>query len=143
MRHAMVLRRKVQVFVYRQKPSFEVLLLKRAKTDKGEWHPITGNVEAHEQTRAAAVREAWEEVTLDVEPEPLGVTFTYETKGGRRAGRYHETAYASAAPADDSIELSEEHTAYEWVSVEEAEKRLTWPEQKRALAALVARYIPK
>lgn len=137
----MVLRRKVQVFVYRQAPAFEVLLLKRVKADKGDWHPITGNVEPHEQLRTAAQREAWEEVSFEVEPEPLGVTFTYESKGGRRPGRYHETVYAArVGPEDGDVELSEEHSAFEWVSPEEAMKRLSWPEQKRALEALVARY---
>lgn len=137
----MVLRRKVQVFVYRQQPDLQVLLLKRVKTDKGEWHPITGNVEAHEQIRAAAIRETWEEATFEVEPEPLGVTFTYELKEGRNKGRYHETAFAArVGPEDGEYELSEEHSAAEWVSPEEAMKRLAWPEQKKALEALVARY---
>lgn len=137
----MVLRRKVQVFLYRQKPQPQVLLLKRVKEDKGAWHPVTGNVEAHEPLRAAAMREAWEETGFEVEPEPLGVTFTYEVKEGRRPGRYHETAFAAKAPADEEVELSEEHTAAEWVSVDEAITRLQWPEQKRALEALVARYL--
>ena len=137
----MPLRRKVQVFVYRQTPSFQVLLLKRTKTDKGEWHPITGNVEAHEQVRAAAVRETWEEATFEVEPEPLGVTFTYEVKEGRNKGRYHETAFAArVGPEDGEYELSEEHSAAEWMAPEEAMQRLSWPEQKKALEALVARY---
>lgn len=134
----MPLRRKVMVWIYRQSPSFQVLLLKRAKTDKGEWHPVTGNVEPHEQVRAAAVREAWEEVSLEVEPEPLGVTFTYDDP---KRGRMHETAFAAALPPDDEkVELSEEHTAFEWVSPDEAGKRLSWPEQRKALDALVARY---
>lgn len=136
----MPLRRKVQVFVYRQAPMLQVLLLKRAKTDKGEWHPVTGNVEPHEQIRAAAMRECWEEVTCEVEPEPLGVTFTYEVKEGRNKGRFHETAFAARVPADEVVELSEEHTGFEWVSPDEAMKRLSWSEQKKALEALVARY---
>lgn len=135
-----MLRRKVQVFVYRQRPSFEVLLLKRAKTDKGDWHPVTGNVEPHEQLRAAAQREALEELSLELEPEPLGVTFTYEVKEGRRPGRYHETAFAAALGADAEIELSEEHTEFAWLAPSVARTRLAWPDQQRALDALVARY---
>ncbi|HEX2022722.1 MAG TPA: NUDIX domain-containing protein [Candidatus Thermoplasmatota archaeon] len=132
------MRRKVMVWIYRKSPRFEVLLLKRTKTDKGEWHPITGNVEPHEQVRAAAQRETMEEVALDVLPEPLGVTFTYADP---KRGRMHETAFAAAVPADDdAIELSDEHSAHEWVTPAEAEKRLSWPEQKKALAALAARF---
>lgn len=136
----MALHRKIQLFVYRQNPQLEILLLKRAKTDKGEWHPVTGNVERHEQIRAAAIREAWEEITCEVEPEPLGVTFTYESTTGRNKGRFHETAFAARVPVDEVVELSDEHTGFEWVSPEEAMKRLSWPDQKRALEALVARY---
>lgn len=131
-----MLRRKVQVFLYRRSPALEVLLLKRVKADKGDWHPVTGNVEPHEQIRAAAVRETREELSLDVEPEPLGVTFTYEHDGRR----FHETAYAAAAEKGAEVELSEEHTEHAWLSPDEAMGRLAWPEQKRALAALVARY---
>lgn len=133
----MPLRRKIQLWIYRKSPAFEVLLLKRTKTDKGEWHPVTGNVDAHEQVRNAAMREAWEEVTLEVEPEPTGMTFTY---AGKRAGeRFHETVFA-ASTEDFEIELSDEHSAHEWVSPDEAMKRLSWPDQKKALEQIVARY---
>jgi 8-oxo-dGTP pyrophosphatase MutT (NUDIX family) len=133
----MALRRKVQVLLYRKSPDgLRVLLLKRAKTEKGLWHPVTGNVEAHEGVLNAAVREVDEETGFDVAPEPLGVTFTYEQKGSR----YHETAYAARVEPGATETLSEEHTAAEWVSPDEARKRLTWPDQQRALDALVARY---
>lgn len=132
----MALRRKVMVFVYRNEPTLQVLLLKRVKTDKGDWHPVTGNVEPHEQVRNAAMREAMEETGLDVEPEPLGLTFTYEHKGKR----FHETAYAARAAPDDEVELSEEHTAHEWLAPPEARGKLHWPEQQKALDLLVERY---
>ncbi len=137
----MPLRRKVQVFLYRKTPDgLRILLLKRAKTEKGLWHPVTGNVEAHEGLLNAAVREVDEETGFDVSPEPLGVTFTYELKDGPRKGRYHETAYAARVEPGVTEALSDEHTGAEWVSAAEAETRLSWPEQKRALAALVSRY---
>jgi 8-oxo-dGTP pyrophosphatase MutT (NUDIX family) len=132
----MALRRKVQVFVYRSKPTLQVLLLKRAKTEKGLWHPVTGNVEPHEKVLAAAVREVDEETGFEVAPEPLGVTFTYEAKGNR----YHETAYAARVDPAHTETLSDEHTAAEWLAPDEAAKRLHWPDQKKALDALVARY---
>lgn len=134
-----MLKRKVQVWIYRNAPTLQVLLLKRAKPDKGEWHPVTGNVERHENVRLAAVRECQEEIACDVEPEPLGVTFTYEGSG-RAKGRFHETVYAARVAKDDVVELSEEHTAHEWLTPAEAAARLRWPDQKKALDALVARY---
>jgi len=137
----MPLRRKVQVFLYRKTPEgMRVLLLARTKKEKGLWHPVTGNVEPHEKIQTAAIREVSEETGFDVAPEPLGVTFTYEVKEGPRKGRYHETAYAASVEPTATEELSDEHEKAEWVSVEEAAKRLSWPEQKRALEALAARY---
>lgn len=136
----MALLRKVQVFVYRKSPELQVLLLKRVKADKGEWHPVTGNVERHEEVRSAAVRETVEETGFEVDPVPLGVTFTYEVTDGRRKGRYHETAFGAVQPPEEEVELSDEHSAFEWVGVEEARKRLSWPDQQRALDALAQRY---
>lgn len=136
----MALRRKVQVFLYRHEPALQVLLLKRVKVDKGEWHPVTGNVEPHEQIRAAAMREVLEETALDVEPEPLGHTFTYDVPSGKRKGRYHETTFAARVAEDETVELSEEHTAFEWVAPEAARERLSFAEQKKALDLVVERY---
>ncbi|HUR70309.1 MAG TPA: NUDIX domain-containing protein [Candidatus Thermoplasmatota archaeon] len=135
-----MLKRKVQVLVYRHAPMLEVLLLKRARPSKEgiaeDWAPVTGNVERHEELRAAAMRECAEEIACDVAPEPLALTFTYEKKGQR----FHETIYAASVPADEQVEISDEHAAFEWVSLAEAEKRLHWPEQKKALAALATRW---
>ena len=136
MRAPMALRRKVMVFVYRNAPTLQVLLLKRAKTDKGDWHPVTGNVDAHEHVRDAAAREVAEETGLGVDPEPLGMTFTYEQKGKR----FHETTYAARVGPDDKVTLSEEHTAHEWLAPAEARGKLSWPEQQRALDLLSQRY---
>jgi len=84
------------VFLYRRNPSLEVLLLKRKKTGKGDWHPITGNVEAHEAIPTAAARETKEETGIGIVPEPLGVTHTYELDGDR----YHETAFCALERKD-------------------------------------------
>jgi 8-oxo-dGTP pyrophosphatase MutT (NUDIX family) len=133
----MALRRKVMVFLYRKTPGLEVLLLKRVKKEKGEWHPVTGNVEPHEPIPMAAVRETSEETGLDTaRPEPLGVMFTYES--GR--DRYHETAFAISVTPEAKVELSEEHTESAWLAPQAALERLHWPDQKRALEALVKRY---
>lgn len=135
-----MLRRKVQVFVYRRNPGLEVLLLRRARSSREEgaedWAPVTGNVDAHEQIRAAAIRECEEEIGCEVAPEPLGLTFTYEKKGKR----FHETIFAASVAKDERVELSDEHTAHEWLAPDKAAQKLHWPEQKKALDALVKRY---
>jgi 8-oxo-dGTP pyrophosphatase MutT (NUDIX family) len=129
----MALRRKVMVFLYRRTPGLEVLLLKRTKAGKGDWHPVTGNVEAHETIPHAAIREVEEETGIGIVPEPLGVTHTYEERGSR----YHETAFASSTMKDAKVELSEEHTEFAWLAPGEAMQRLAWDTQKKALEQLV------
>ena len=129
----MALRRKVMVFLYRRNPGLEVLLLKRTKTGKGDWHPVTGNVEAHEAIPAAASREVLEETGLGVVPEPLGFTHTYELDGNR----YHETAFASSTGKDAKVELSDEHSESAWLAPNDAMTRLHWDTQKKALEALI------
>lgn len=135
----MPLRRKVQVFVYRTAPDFEVLLLRRAEKNKGQWQPVTGNVDPHEQVRASAIRETVEETGFAIEPQPLGITFTFEKEGQR----YHETVFAASAPEDEEVEISDEHDQFEWLSASEAESRLQFDDQKRALKALADRHAPK
>lgn len=136
-----MLRKKVLVLVVRARPNPEVLLLKRVKSDKGDWHPVTGNVEPHEPIHAAAAREVEEETGLEMRPEPLGLTYTYEVKEGRSKGRYHETCFWAKVPAgaDDTVTLSDEHTEHAWLPLDEAAKRLHFADQKRALDALAAR----
>lgn len=134
-RERMALRRKVMVFVYRTTPKFEVLLLKRVKADKGDWHPVTGNVEAHEPIHTAAAREVEEETGLEGTLQPLGITFTFEDK--KRNARYHETAFSLKIGEKGEVELSEEHTAHEWLAPEAAMTKLSWPDQKKALEALI------
>ena len=137
----MALRRKVLVLVCRTSPAPQVLLLKRVKADKGEWHPVTGNVEPHEPIAAAASREVEEETGLGMRPEPLGLTYTYEIKDGRGKGRYHETCFWAKIPVGTPsvIELSEEHTEFAWVPLAEAAAKLHFDSQKKAIEALVAR----
>lgn len=131
----MALRRKVMVFVYRTTPKFQVLLLKRVKADKGEWHPVTGNIEAHEQVNAAAAREVEEETGIEGVLQPLGITFTFDDKA--RGARYHETAFSLKASEKDEVELSDEHSAHEWLDPAAAMAKLAWGDQKKALEALV------
>ncbi|MDO5097853.1 MAG: NUDIX domain-containing protein [Corynebacterium sp.] len=96
----------------------EVLLVKRA--DNGEWTPVTGIVDPGEEPHAAAVREAKEEVGLDIKVEALlGVgavgPITYENGD---VSSYMDTALrCSVVGSDAAFVNDDESLEVGWFSV--------------------------
>ncbi len=96
----------------------EVLLVRRA--DNGEWTPVTGIVDPGEEPHHAAVREAKEEVGLDIQVEALlGVgavgPVTY-TNGD--VSSYMDTAMRCSVIGSDTPVISDdENVEVGWFSV--------------------------
>lgn len=51
----------VQVFLYKRKPDFKLLILKRTQEGVGFWQPITGGIEEGESTHDTIEKEVFEE----------------------------------------------------------------------------------
>ncbi len=126
----------VDVYVLRMAaPTPEVLLLRRSPGERsaGTWETVHGHVEAGELPVAAALRELKEETGLS--PERF-----YNLS--RVESFYLHTrdvlalipAFCAIVAAGAAAVTSGEHDRAEWVSVEEAARRFTWPREKRALA---------
>lgn len=115
----------------------EVLVIRRGKAPlKGQWSIPGGKVEYRERLRDAAAREVREETGLEVEIGALIDVFEAPPESERECdGARHyvmvdfiaEWVSGEPVPGDDAAEA-------EFVSVEEALKRLSWDETRRALA---------
>ena len=124
----------IEVFVIRHNGGdWRVLLLQRAADGKrpDSWETVYGKVDPGEKPEKAAPRELREETGL--EPRALyNVTvssFYLHTSGTVQMC----ITFAAFVEDDAAIALSDEHQRFEWLSVEEACGRFTWPRAAQAL----------
>jgi type II secretory ATPase GspE/PulE/Tfp pilus assembly ATPase PilB-like protein/8-oxo-dGTP pyrophosphatase MutT (NUDIX family) len=124
----------VEVFVIRHNGGdWRVLALQRSETASrpGSWEIVYGKVESGERPEHAGVRELREETGLDVRAL-YDVTVGSFYLHARQT--IQMTIIFAAFVADDSdVILSDEHQRYEWLSVDEACNRFTWPRAAHAL----------
>jgi type II secretory ATPase GspE/PulE/Tfp pilus assembly ATPase PilB-like protein/8-oxo-dGTP pyrophosphatase MutT (NUDIX family) len=124
----------VEVFVIcHNGGDWRVLVLQRSETASrpGSWEIVYGKIDAGERPEHAAVRELREETALDVQAlydVTVGSFYLHATQ------TIQMTIIFAAFVADDSdVILSEEHQRYEWLSVDAACDRFTWPRAAHAL----------
>jgi len=128
-------KRLIDLYAYRiveNRPEF--LLFKRAKGKiyQGQWRMVGGKVKPNETSWQGALRELKEEtgfvpVTFWTIPS---VNSFYEHKSDTV---HHIPAFAAEIEAGQNPILDDEHTEYEWLSLEQAVRRISWPEQQRLL----------
>ena len=113
------------------------LLLKRKLHWKG-WEFPKGGIEAGEGLLRAAKRECWEECgqrPKKIAMFPYSGKYKYQKILSDRPGVKGQTwALFGAEVSGNKVKFDgREHSDYEWVDFKEAEKRLTWPNQKKCL----------
>jgi len=124
----------IELFVIRHNAGdWRVLALQRAADSKraGSWETVYGKIDAREKPEKAAVRELREETGLH--PESLyNVTVS---SFYLHAGHTIQMCITFAAFVSDDAEvtLSEEHQRFEWLSLDDACERFTWPREAHAL----------
>lgn len=134
---AIIVCRIVEVCVFRfvkDRPWY--LMLKRAPDERiypGLWQFVSGSIVEGEKAFDAALRELKEETGLT--PNRFWAVPHVST--------FYDPAYdalnlsplfaAQVGPRDEP-RLSAEHSSYEWVSFEEAMRRLVWPGQRDGIA---------
>jgi dATP pyrophosphohydrolase len=128
--------------VVRSRPSFLLLYRAPQLPHADTWQAVHGMIEAGEKATAAARREMREETGLA--PDRFFKTDFVETFYSETTDAVHLVpvfaAFVEGAPA---ATLSEEHTAWEWCTLDEAVRRLIWPSQQQAariIAAAVSRW---
>ncbi len=105
----------------------------------GSWQMVTGGIAKGETASQAAYREIQEETGLI--PSSLYSADAVETFYLHHQNKVIFAPVFVAFVKTMNVQLSaEEHDAYEWLSFEEARKRLIWAEQQRTIVAVHKRF---
>jgi len=124
----------IELFVIKHnRGDWRVLALQRAADGKrpGSWETVYGKVDGREKPEKAAVRELREETGLESE-SLYNVTVSNFYLHTRRAIQMCIT-FAAFVADDAQVTLSEEHQRFEWLTIDGACDRFTWPREAHAL----------
>ena len=124
----------VEVYVIRPVAGdWRVLVLQRAADAirPASWETVYGKIDSGERPERAAVRELREETGLELNAlYNVTVTsfFLHTTQTIQMA-----IVFAAFVASDSEVVLSDEHQRFEWLTVDEACDRFTWPRAAQAL----------
>jgi len=124
----------VEVYVIRHNGGdWRVLALQRAPDAirAGSWETVYGKTDSGELPEDAAVRELREETGLEVRAL-YNVTVNSFYLHAKHTIQMC-IVFAAFVAEDVEVTLSEEHQRFEWLSVDEACERYTWPREAHAL----------
>jgi 8-oxo-dGTP pyrophosphatase MutT (NUDIX family) len=115
----------------------EYLILKRKKHWKG-WEFPKGKIELFETRRMAVRREVTEETgqkILKIKDRNVAGFYRYKKELKDRPGVIGQTYHLFAVEVKKGkVSLDKkEHNGYKWMNFKEAQKKLTWEDQKRCL----------
>ncbi len=124
----------IDAYVLRRAPSgIEVLVLHRAPGVRcsGAWEVVHGRIEGDERPEDAALREVVEETGLT--PERLYNVRCHAFYLPSRELVNIAVVFAAFVESTGAIHCGEEHDASEWLSLEAAAGRLSWPRARDIL----------
>ncbi len=129
------MKKLIDVYVYRVMegvPEFLLFLRSAKKIYAHQWRMIGGKVEEGEKYWEAALRELKEETGLI--PEVFWTIPSINTFYEAKSDQIHQIpAFAVELKPEALPQLDDEHTEYRWISIEELDSYLSWPEQKRLI----------
>lgn len=129
------MKKLIDVYAYRIKkgePEFLLFLRSAKKIYAHQWRMIGGKVQDGEKYWEAALRELNEETGLS--PEQFWTIPSVNTFYEAKSDQIHQIpAFAVELSTEAVPELDDEHTEYRWISIDELDSYLYWPEQKRLI----------
>lgn len=124
----------IEAHIFREsEKGIEFLLLKRAENQvyPGLWQMVTGKIKAEESAYQTALREIHEETGLV--PAQLWVAPTINSFYEAKDEYICLLPVFAARIETDQVKLSTEHTEYQWVDKNTAQKLLAWEGQRKAV----------
>lgn len=112
----------------------QILLLKRSESAvrrPSQWDIPGGHVDEGEYMAEAAGRETFEETGITIDSQEIKLVYGFTEMASEHSSVTWLFFMAKTAHTD--VELSNEHTDYEWVNPEEAISRIEYDRQERAL----------
>ena len=126
--------RVIDAYVYiPTKNGLLFLLLKRAKTKMYEhiWQGVAGKIEKGEKSWEAAKRELQEETGL--KPDKMFIVDHVSKFYEQMDDRINLVPVFGIEVNTQEVVLSDEHSEYKWVKIDEALDLLVWKGQKQAI----------
>ena len=136
----------IEAHIFRkQENTIEFLLLKRAPNEKypGLWQMVTGyNKNPGEKLYQTALREIEEETGL--KPERFWVVPHVNSYYSPDTNEICMIpVFAALVKENSKVNISEEHTEYKWVSMEDAMQLLAWNGQKKSVDTIYEYFMLK
>lgn len=127
----------VDVYVVRttaRAGELDVLVLRRArhKDRPGSWETVHAHIDPGERPDQCARRELTEETGLEAEKfyNLSRVDAFFENRTGEVV---LIPVYVAFVARDAAVKISEEHDDFAWLPSREAQRRFTWPRERRAV----------
>lgn len=130
--------RLVDVYPYLEEQSrVKFLILKRTAkvTYPNQWRMVGGKVRESEKYYEAAIRELKEETGLT----PVAcwtIPSLNQFYDPKEDSLFQIPAFGARVNKYDTISLNHEHSEYQWVTKDEIDKFISWPEQRRLMKLL-------
>jgi dihydroneopterin triphosphate diphosphatase len=99
------------------------------------WQAVHGMIEQGETAYAAAWREMQEEAGV-VTDRFFKADYVEQFYSEATDGVHLVPVFAAHAADDALVTISEEHTAHEWCSLDDALQRFVWPSQREAVRVI-------
>ena len=120
------------VAIRKTKRDREVLLLRRTRSNAGEWCQIAGSIEPNETAWQAALREMREETAL-VPSRLYSADLCEQFYEIGTDSIWLAPVFIACVEPDATVKLNEEHSEYCWTSIGHAIDLLPFPGQKSML----------